>query len=192
VTDADVTKLVGAVRDRVMRALRQRGKLPPEDGEADGASAGDIDDVQAELSAAAVQGRAALAERAGERDLRVGCTGDVAPFVKAPLCAVCDEFSLHAAVVVTGRDRERLERLCRYAGRHAVAESRLRELPDGRIAYSLKKRWKDGTTTVVMSKQVLMERLCAVGAAAEATPGDLSRSVGARGGDPTAGGAGEG
>ena len=30
----------------------------------------------------------------------------------------------------------------------AVAESRLTELADGRIAYSLKKRWKDGTTAV--------------------------------------------
>ena len=31
----------------------------------------------------------------------------------------------------------------------------------GRIAYSLKKRWKDGTTHVVMTKQVLMW-LCAL------------------------------
>jgi hypothetical protein len=30
------------------------------------------------------------------------------------------------------------------------------------VAYSLKKRWKDGTTHVVMTKQVLMERLCAL------------------------------
>ena len=60
------------------------------------------------------------------------------------------------------RDRDRLEHLCRYAGRAAIAENRLSELPDGRVAYSLKKRWKDGTTHVVMTKQVLMERLCAL------------------------------
>ena len=47
-------------------------------------------------------------------------------------------------------------------GRPAIAESRLRELPDGRVAYSLKKRWRDGTTAVVMTKGVLMERLCAL------------------------------
>ena len=63
---------------------------------------------------------------------------------------------------VEARDRDRLEHLCRYAGRPAVAESRLSLLPDGRVAYSLKKRWKDGTTAVVMSPQVLMERLCAL------------------------------
>ncbi len=36
------------------------------------------------------------------------------------------------------------------------------ELVDGRIGYSLKKRWRDGTTAVVMTKAVLMERLCAL------------------------------
>ena len=63
---------------------------------------------------------------------------------------------------VAGRDRDRLEHLCRYAGRAAIAENRLALLPDGRVAYALKKRWKDGTTHVVMTKQVLMERLCAL------------------------------
>jgi hypothetical protein len=65
-------------------------------------------------------------------------------------------------VRVGGRDRDRLEHLCRYAGRAAIAENRLALLPDGRVAYSLKKRWKDGTTHVVKTKQVLMERLCAL------------------------------
>jgi hypothetical protein len=49
-----------------------------------------------------------------------------------------DGFSLHAAVRVAGRDRARLEHLCRYAGRAAIAENRLTLLPDGRVAYSLK------------------------------------------------------
>jgi hypothetical protein len=45
---------------------------------------------------------------------------------------------------------DRLEHLCRYAGRPAIAESRVSLLPDGRVAYSLKKTWKDGTTHVVV------------------------------------------
>ncbi len=106
-----------------------------------------------------MQGRAALGERAGQRDARVGRDGRRESFalVKAPLCAECDGFSLHAAVVVAARVRKRLEKLCRYAGRPAVAESRLVEFADGRIGYVLKKRWRDGTTHVVMTKQVLME-----------------------------------
>ncbi|MFO0392172.1 MAG: transposase, partial [Planctomycetota bacterium] len=52
--------------------------------------------------------------------------------------------------------------LCRYAARPAVSESRLAELPDGRIGYTLKRRFADGTTAVGMSNAVLMERLCAL------------------------------
>ena len=97
-----------------------------------------------------------------EWDQRVGRGTRSEPFVKGPLCADVDGFSLHAAVRVEARDRDRLEHPCGYAGRAAIAENRLSELPDGRVAYSLKKRWKDGTTHVVMTKQVLMERLCAL------------------------------
>lgn len=114
------------------------------------------------LVAAAVQGRAALGERAGQPDGRVGRDGRHEPLVKAPLCAQVDGYSLHAGAWVGARDREKLEKLCRYAARPAVAESRLVDLADGRIAYTLKKRWKDGTTAVVMKKEVLMERLCAL------------------------------
>ena len=63
---------------------------------------------------------------------------------------------------MAARDREKLEKLCRYAARPAEAESRLVESADGRIGYALKKRWHDGTTAVVMTKAVLMERLCAL------------------------------
>src|SRR5690606_26791362 len=50
----------------------------------------------------------------------------------------------------------------RYAGRPAIAESRLSLRPDGRVAYSLKKTWRDGSTHVVMEPQVLIERLLAL------------------------------
>ncbi len=69
---------------------------------------------------------------------------------------------LHAAVRVAAGDRKRLEHLCRYAGRPAIAESRLSRLPAGRVAYSLKKTWRDGSTHVVLAPQVLMERLLAL------------------------------
>ena len=61
-----------------------------------------------------------------------------------------------------GHGRRRLEKLCRYAGRPAIAESRLSLLADGRVCYELKRRWKDGTTHVVLEPQVLLERLVAL------------------------------
>ena len=56
----------------------------------------------------------------------------------------------------------RLEHLCRYAGRSAIAESRLSQPPDGRVCYALKRTWKDGTTHIVLTPQVLIERLLAL------------------------------
>ncbi len=84
VTDRDVAKLVAAIRARVRRYLRRLGKWA-DAGDEDGTS-GDAD-LLLELGAAAVQGRTALGERAGERDVRVGRGSRSEPFVKRPVCA---------------------------------------------------------------------------------------------------------
>lgn len=151
------------VRDRVLRALRRAGKWW-EEGDAADADV-ELDGEQQLLLALAsggVTGRAALGARAGEGDARVGRGSRAELFVKAPLCADCDGFSLHAGVRVAAGDRRRVEHLLRYAGRPAIAESRLSLLPDGRVCYELKRRWKDGTTNVVMPPEVLIERLLAL------------------------------
>ncbi len=59
-------------------------------------------------------------------------------------------------------DRQRLERLCRYTGRPPVAGERLRELPDGRLLYELRHRWRDGTTHVAFEPLELIDRLAAL------------------------------
>lgn len=64
--------------------------------------------------------------------------------------------------LVPARDRERLERLCRYVGRPALATERLSELPDGRVAYALRRRWQDGTTHFVFEPLELIEKLVAL------------------------------
>lgn len=77
-------------------------------------------------------------------------------------CAVDAGFSLHAGPPVPGHDRERLERLCRYMARPAVATDRLHELPDGRLAYDLRHPWSDGTSQVVFEPLTFLERLAAL------------------------------
>ncbi len=67
--------------------------------------------------------------------------------------------SLHADVAVPARDRQRLERLCRYVARAPLALGRLEEMTDGRLAYQLKTPWRDGTTHVEMERRELLERL---------------------------------
>ena len=79
-----------------------------------------------------------------------------------PCCAAVAGFSVHAGVCVPARDRVRLERLCRYAGRPPVATERLSMLPDGRLWYRLKRRWRDGTRGLVFEPLELIERLAAL------------------------------
>ena len=54
------------------------------------------------------------------------------------------------------------ERLARHAGRPPLASERLSLLPDGRLLYRLKHRWRDGTTHVIYEPHELMERLAAL------------------------------
>ena len=71
--------------------------------------------------------------------------------------AVRAGFSLHANTAVHGHDREGLSRLCRYAARGPVAESRVRRLPDGRYEYTTKHG-----VSLVMTAEALVKRLVAL------------------------------
>lgn len=68
VTDGDVAKLVGAIRDRVVRALRKQGKWPAATDPADGGDEDPGDEVLRNFGAAAL-GRGGVDERCedGER-----------------------------------------------------------------------------------------------------------------------------
>jgi hypothetical protein len=118
----------------------------------------------AELYGASVSGRIATGPRAGRRVARVGDAVDVQDGGLAPgrCCAVVAGYSIHAGVCVPAHDRLRLERLARYAGRPPLAGERLSLLPDGRLLYRLKHRWRDGTTHVIYEPLELLERLAAL------------------------------
>jgi hypothetical protein len=55
--------------------------------------------------------------------------------------------------------RERLERLCRYALRPAVGQTKLQAMPDGTFVLGLPRRWRDGTTHIIFDPIELVERL---------------------------------
>ena len=63
---------------------------------------------------------------------------------------------------VPAHDRMRLERLCRYTCRPPVATERLSLLPDSRLLYRLKRRWRDGTSHVIFEPLELVEQLAAL------------------------------
>jgi hypothetical protein len=71
-------------------------------------------------------------------------------------------FSLHAGVGIEADARGKLERLCRYVSRPAVAEERLALTERGDVRLKLKTAYRDGTTHLILEPLDLLARLAAL------------------------------
>jgi hypothetical protein len=80
----------------------------------------------------------------------------------APRHAHLAGFDLHANVAVPAVDRTRLEQLCRYLLRPAVAQDRRRLLEDGRVVLTLKTAGADGTRHLIFEPLTPLEKLAAL------------------------------
>jgi hypothetical protein len=160
--DAEVARVANRVRRSVARLMERCGLGPQSDLGED--TLAHDDPLLAELYAASVSGRIATGPRAGRRIAKMGDAVDVEDGTQpsGKCCAAVAGYSVHAGVRVPARDRLRLERLARYAGRPPLAGERLSLLPDGRLLYRLKHRWRDGTTHVIYEPLELLERLAAL------------------------------
>ncbi len=113
-----------------------------------------------ELVNASVQGLVAPGPRRGCRVLHLGATGeDANATITGKRCADVAGFNIHANTSARANERERLEILVRYLARPPIANDRLSELADGRLALQLKQRWRNGTTHVVFTPHELIEKL---------------------------------
>ncbi|MCC6214455.1 MAG: transposase [Polyangiaceae bacterium] len=119
----------------------------------------DDEPALASCYAAAAGGLAVSGERAGRPLLRL-----VDPRLSRPdeLVGEVSGFNVHATISVGPRDRARLERLCRYLLRPPIAQERLELHPSGKLRYSLKKPWSDGSVAVLLEPEDLLSRLCAL------------------------------
>ena len=159
-TDRDVAVLVRRIRDRVVRYLSKRGYTVDDFSEDPLAFENPI---MAALFGASIQSRIAVGERAGQKVRRIGSDASLGDVYRVgSRCAVCDGFSLHANVKIEGRDRDKLEKLCRYTARPPIALDRLSQTPDGKILYRLKQEYSDGTTHVLFDPIELVEKVVAL------------------------------
>jgi hypothetical protein len=147
--DEDVARIARSVCRKVHRLLaRQQSD--------DDSQTSPLD----ELANASVLGLVATGPRRGCRVLRLGATGDHAD---APIpgrrCADVAGFNVHANTCARANDRERLEHLVKYLARPPIANDRLTQLPDGRLALKFKQPWRDGTTHTVFTPHELIEKL---------------------------------
>ena len=89
-------------------------------------------------------------------------------------------FSLHAAVHLHANDREGLAHLCGYGTRPPFSQERLSELPDGRLAYRLKRPLGDGRQTLLLQPTELLRRLATLVPPPARPPRPLPRRLRAR------------
>ena len=154
---ADVADVLAAIAPGVHRLVRRHGAHPEEASASDAFA--EASPLLAGLAAASVQGGGALGGPLGARPRRVPSSVDRG----VPALSACHArwagLDLHAAVRVPAGQRDRLERVCRYALRPPVAGARLQLTPDGQVVLQLRHAWADGTTHIAFTPTAFLARL---------------------------------
>lgn len=160
-TFAQLTQLADIIARRVCRHLSRQGWL---EGEKDSAflseRAGGDDGLDA-LRMSSITYRIATGKHAGRKVLTLQTLpGDAGPLEGD--AGKVGGFSLHAGVAAEAHESQKLERLCRYIARPAIAERRLSISPQGRVRYQLKTPWRNGTTHVEFEPIEFIAKLAAL------------------------------
>lgn len=166
-THADIAEVASRTASRIEKILKTHGRsLDPELGEGEPPQLCLEDPALAGCYAAAAQGISVSGQRAGKPLLRLLLPQE--PPARPRASDITDQpiaevrgINIHAAQVVDGRDRRRVERLCKYVTRPPVAQDRLKRRADGKLELSFKKPWRDGTRALVLEPHDLITRLVA-------------------------------
>ena len=114
------------------------------------------------LQSAACTYRIALGPRAGQKVLTLQSVSSFEAQPTQQRCVNEQGFSLHAEVRCAMNQRNKLEQLCRYITRPAIANERRKRNRAGDVVLQLKSPYQDGTTHIVMSPLEFMQRLAAL------------------------------
>jgi hypothetical protein len=160
ISTLDVAEVLAAVEPGITRLVERRG-LGQSEAEGGGSDAWAEDaPALAGLAAGSVQGTVALGCDRGRRVRRLGHRREPA---EAPTPGACHAqwkgYDLHAGLVVPAGQRERLERVCRYALRPPVTSERLSVTDEGAVRLQLRQPWTDGTTHVEFDAVEFLGRL---------------------------------
>jgi hypothetical protein len=137
--------------------LRKRGYLSPDDA-SDSNDSPNLSFAELLANIGTQRGTVEnLKDATGERD---SLNEPAATFMNDALTHL--GFNLHASLTLRADDDRGRERLCRYGLRPPFALSRFRVLPDGRIAYRVKKSTRRVSRCRVMTPVECIARLCAL------------------------------
>ena len=100
--------------------------------------------------------------------VQVGLSGsgpvvsDEQPPASRPMTVCRFGMQLHAASTVDGRDRKRLERVCRYLLRPPFAHDAIEALPDGRVRIHFSRPTRVGARFTTITRDTFLARLAAL------------------------------
>jgi len=159
----DLDRITHTIAKRVSRYLEKAGYLV-RDVESEYLDLmPDEQDAMNAIVGASLTYRLAFGPRAGQKALTLQMVPATDQEVKTnELVSHQAGFSLHAGVACKSRQLKKLERLCRYISRPAIAEERLSLASNGDVIVTLKTPYDDGTTHVVLSPVEFMGRLAAL------------------------------
>jgi hypothetical protein len=162
-TRAELQALVQRISERIGRHLERKGLLERDVESTHLAlDAGGEDDALAELQGHSITYRIALGTHKGRKAFMLQSLPRCGERSDSDRVAQAAGFSLHAGVAAEADQRGKLERLCRYIARPAVAIERLSITAQGHIRYALKTPYRDGTTHVIFEPLDFLARLAAL------------------------------
>jgi hypothetical protein len=153
--------LLNQIIKRIMKLLTRQGYLVEEQDRLFMAET-ETDPAMSPLQSAACTYRIALGPRAGQKVVTLQTVPSIDAQQSLQRCANAQGFSLHAEVRLAMNRRQKLEQLCRYITRPAIANERLKLNRTGDVVLQLKSPYRDGTTHIVMTPLEFMQRLAAL------------------------------
>ncbi len=155
--------LLQRISQRVARFLERRGILERDEDNSYLTLDGLEEDPLQDIHSHSVTYRVAIGPQKGRK---VFCLQTIPPQAEESpgnaRVAKLNGFSLHAGVAAKAHQRKKVERLCRYIARPAVAEQRLSLTPTGKVRYQLKTPFRNGTTHVIFEPLDFLARLAAL------------------------------
>ncbi|HEX5138832.1 MAG TPA: transposase [Planctomycetota bacterium] len=156
----DIASVAARVGKRMTRWLRRRGLVDDRPIEDRGSESLEPSPLEACMQMSLFGGAFLRLDEAG-----VPVPVDDQRFAtrsKSPWAAEVRGYDVHAGVTVRAHDREGLERLLRYCARAPFSLERISLLPDGRVAYRLRKPRRNGATHLVLEPVAFLARIASI------------------------------
>jgi ribosomal protein S27E len=162
-TGSELSVLVATISQRVARYLERQGLLTRDDTSSFLTLDLQDDDAMNQLQGHSITYRIAVGPQQGRKvfTLQTIPSWEDDDFGTNQVGKIAG-FSLHAGVATKTRERNKLERLCRYIARPGVSEKRLAITSRGMVSYELKTPYRDGTTHVIFEPLDFIAKLAAL------------------------------